>query len=118
MWVLILLVAIFVVLAIVVFVVQPWNDELAIVGMLACGGALLIALGTIPFYRASVHDQLARRDALQQSYSELRANPLEMATVGKEIAEWNGWLASAKYWNGTQWRWWWPDDVKQTKPIR
>lgn len=124
MWYLILLMIIFVLLVIVVFVVKPWHDafsDMAIFTLLvtfACGIALIIALGTIPVYRANVHNQLARRDALQQTYNELRANPLEMASVGKEIAMWNGWLASAKYWNGTQWHWWWPDDVKQAKPIR
>lgn len=118
MWILILLVVGFVASVLTVFVVRPVNYEFAVFGMLTCGLFLLITLATIPIYRADTRDHLAQREALQQTYNKLRAHPLEMATVGKEIAEWNAWLASAKYWNGTQWRWWWPDDVKQTKPIR
>lgn len=118
MWVLFFMAVVFVALAIVVFVVKPWNDEIAMFGMSLSALALFVLLLTMPVYRADVHNRLAQRDALQQSYSELRTNPLEMVTVGKEIAEWNAWLASAKYWNDTQWRWWWPDDVQQTKPIR
>lgn len=118
MWVLFFLAVVFVALAIVVFVVKPWYEDLYIMGMFVCGFVMLVLLLTIPFYRADTLDRLAQRDALQQSYNELRENPLEMATVGNEIADWNGWLASAKYWNGTQWRWWWPDDVRRVKPIR
>ncbi len=118
MWVLILLLAVFVALGIVAFVVEPYDDGLVDMSMVVCAIVLLLILMTIPINRADVRTQLAQRDALQQSYTELRENPLEMATVGKDIAKWNAWLARAKYWNGTQWSWWWPDDVNQTKPIR
>lgn len=92
---------------------------------LQCGLALfsgIILLGfliTIPLYRSDVHDQLAQRNALQNTYNNLRknSNSYEMATVGKDIADWNAWLASAQYWHNTQWKWYWPAEVMTTKPI-
>lgn len=117
MWILILL-------AIVFFSFVAWKcladdlDDLPqIMGMAISGFSLILMVLLMAVYRADAYDHLAQRDALQQSYTELRANPLEMATVGKEIAEWNAWLASAKYWNGTQWHLWWPDAVLDAKPI-
>ena len=96
---------------------NSWDDILQVMGMAACGIPAIIMLAIIPLHRADSYSNLAQRDALQSTYAELRANPLEMATVGKQIAEWNAWLASAKYWNQTQWDWYWPDEVMDAKPI-
>lgn len=79
----------------------------------------VVLIVSIAMARADAYDQLAQRDALQATYNELRQHPgYEMATVGKDIAEWNAWLASAQYWNKTQWDLWWPDAVMSAKPIR
>jgi hypothetical protein len=63
---------------------------------------------------------IAERDSLQQSFTELRKNvsTYEMATVGKEIAQWNADLAKAKYWNDTIWDIYWPDEIMYVEPIK
>lgn len=96
---------------------DDWDDLPQVMVMAISGVSLLLMILLMAAYRADAYDHLAQRDALQQSYTELRAHPLEMATVGKEIAEWNAWLASAKYWHGTQWRLYWPEAVMDAKPI-
>jgi hypothetical protein len=116
MWVIVGLAVLFVVFAIWKHV-AGWYDELPMLGMMGCGGALFIIALTIPINRMSIQDALAQRDALQSTYNELRHEPLEMASVGKQVAQWNGNLASAQHWNRTQWRWWVPDAVQNTKPI-
>lgn len=40
----------------------------------------LLMFASIPFSRMSVRDFLIQRDALQATYTDLRNNPLEMAT--------------------------------------
>ncbi|MBS1771131.1 MAG: hypothetical protein JSS77_15890 [Acidobacteria bacterium] len=81
--------------------------------------AAVVLIVSIAMARADAYDHLAQRDALQATYNELRSHPsYEMATVGRDIAEWNAWLASAQYWNKTQWDFWWPDAVMSAKPIR
>lgn len=89
------------------------------VGMtLASGIPLCGLLVGVWACRTDAYTLLAQRDALQRSYQTLRANPLEMASAGPRIAQWNAALARAKYWNKTQWDWYWPDEVETTEEIR
>lgn len=118
MWVLLLLAMGFIACAAWKHFSDEWDDFLQIMGVAVSSCSLLLMVLLMAVYRADAYDHLAQRDSLQQSYIELRSRPLEMATVGKEIAEWNAWLASAKYWHGTQWRWYWPDAVMDAKAIQ
>lgn len=116
MWILIALVVIAVASAV-------WSkitdDTLPVFLLLASIIVGVFVSVTIPIYRSDAYDHIAQRDALQATYDSARSHSdYEMVSMAGKVADYNAWLASAQYWNHTQWHWWWPDAVNHVKPIQ
>jgi hypothetical protein len=117
MWIIIVLCAVFV----TCLVWAHFSDFYEVGGLLAVITAIVLVLFSvfIPIYRADAYDHIAQRDALQATYDAARSHSdYEMVSMAGKVADYNAWLASAQYWNHTQWKWYWPDAVNHVKPIR
>lgn len=89
---------------------------LMIVGVLGLFGFSL----ALPIHYYSIVGEIEKYNEVRLTIEKARMeNPeiIERAAILQTIAEWNGWLASMRYWNGTIFDWYVPDAVNTLQPI-
>lgn len=113
-----------VVLCVGLWMAKKCEAEPEIVGIIltVCAGVTLLGLAiSIPIERASDRDYLVRLKAFSETVRRSRASgkfsEIERAAILKDIADWNNWLASEKYWNQGTFDWWHLDEVMTLEPI-
>jgi hypothetical protein len=79
------------------------------------GLMLALALAFIPIQRIGVHASIAEFEAVRASRAG--GSEIEAAAWRMKVAESNAWLASIRYYNGTAFDIWIPDEVEALKPI-
>lgn len=73
---------------------------------------------TIPISRMKTHSGIAEFNAVRDSRALVQGTPeIEAAAWRMEVAKANRWLASKKFYNGTVFDLWTPDEVESLKPI-
>jgi len=83
-------------------------------------GALIVFLVSVPANRMKVHAHIAEMRAIQETAAAFRADgaDFEDAAFQLRVAEANQLLARAKFYNGTIFDIWIPDEVEDIEPIR
>ena len=84
------------------------------------GAILLVAITSIPMARMDTLAKIRRLETTRITLSQQRAikgTDYERATVINKILECNQRLATAKYYNGTAFDIWIPDEIEKVKPI-
>lgn len=89
---------------------------------LVCSGVVFISLLVgIPISRFNERENFARLQAFKDTVYRARQNKslseIERSAILTQIASWNEWLASRKYWNQDQWDYWHIDEVSTTEPL-
>ena len=108
------------VLFVACFFYTYWYDsDLAFVGSVFSGVILFVALIALPVNRMAVQAKIAGFHALGATAITAREadSGMEMAAYQMKVAEANQWLAGIKYWNGTMFDIWTPDEVEDLEPI-
>jgi hypothetical protein len=84
-------------------------------------GIAALMLLLIPIQRMSCRDGIAQYYALKDTLTRARAKgastEFERAAMQKEVADFNKDLASVKYWNSTQFDFWWVDELAELPPL-
>lgn len=82
---------------------------------------LFILLIVIPIQRFDVKANIQEYEAFKKTVQISRLNELseyERAAITKDVADWNQWIARAKYYNNTFWFGvYWPNEVDKLEPF-
>lgn len=91
------------------------DGTLPLFGALAFGFALFVAVMCLPLQRMSCMDELSQINAIRATQPQ---NAMQDAAWRMKAAEANAELASMKYWNGTAFDIWIPDEVESVRPLQ
>lgn len=93
-------------------------DGLGIALALLGGIGLAAGLMALPMSRMEWHSKIVEIQAIKESRELHGAPDIEAAAWRMQVAEVNAELASARYYNGTLFDIWIPDEVMAVEPIR
>lgn len=105
----------------VIWCVSEPSDEIALVSAGVSVLLLGICLIALPFNHYSGNAEIQRYYALKESYESSRSEKIsefERATIAQKIAEYNADIASVKYWNGTIFDIFIPDELAELDPLK
>ena len=80
-----------------------------------------VSLITLLIVPLSYKGQVKKFEAFKQTISTARIediSEIERAAILSKVAEWNEWVAETKYYNGTLFDLWIPDEAADLSPIR
>ena len=82
--------------------------------------ALLGVVLTLPIQHMDIRAEIDQYRATQSTLVTAREDgqTWESAAIQQEVVEANRWLANVRYWNGTVFDLWIPDEVEELKVIR
>ena len=100
--------------------IDHWDTFGPDIVMVLSGLFLAIAIAGIPLNKLGVRANIERFYAIADTaeYARSSGDALEGAAFRLKIAEANQWLAEAKYWRGTTFWIYWPDEIDDMEPIK
>lgn len=86
----------------------------------AMGGILfLVAMIMFPVTHLGVNSEIQQFKSVELSITQARTKlDIESAAIYVKIIDANKWLANKKYWNGTLFDIWIPDEIEDLKPLK